>query len=180
MALHRITPAPQRLAALPEAGCGSLKSAAVSRFANVAASLRLLMPDNSSLTPCVSIRSLYTRPRMRSPRRVPVARVLVRLVALFPGQFGPGCQRLLRSCARHPPSIVLSFCGTIQAMENPPTRVALYVRGMNKDKRRGTDAQLAQLRQFCETQRWTIAAEHLDRATDEYSGDEHEASESWS
>ena len=48
-------------------------------------------------------------------------------------------------------------------------RVALYARVSTKDKRQDTENQLAQLRQFCDTQRWTVEHEYVDRATGKHS-----------
>jgi DNA invertase Pin-like site-specific DNA recombinase len=48
-------------------------------------------------------------------------------------------------------------------------RVALYARVSTKDKRQDTENQLAQLRQFCETQGWTVAHEYVDKATGKHS-----------
>ena len=44
-------------------------------------------------------------------------------------------------------------------------RTALYARVSKKDGRQDTENQLRQLRQFASTQRWTISAEYVDRAT---------------
>ena len=49
------------------------------------------------------------------------------------------------------------------------TRVVLYARVSTKDKRQDTENQLAQLREFCATQRWTITHEYVDRATGKHS-----------
>jgi len=54
-------------------------------------------------------------------------------------------------------------------MTKQATRVALYARVSTKDKRQDTENQLAQLRQFCETQRWTMVQEYVDRATGKHS-----------
>ena len=54
-------------------------------------------------------------------------------------------------------------------MPKTPTRVALYARVSTKDKRQDTENQLAQLRQFCETQRWTVVHEYVDKATGKHS-----------
>jgi DNA invertase Pin-like site-specific DNA recombinase len=54
-------------------------------------------------------------------------------------------------------------------METNRTRVALYARVSTKDKRQDTENQLAQLRQFCETQGWTVVQEYVDRATGKHS-----------
>jgi DNA invertase Pin-like site-specific DNA recombinase len=48
-------------------------------------------------------------------------------------------------------------------------RAALYARVSTKDKRQDTENQLAQLRQFCETQGWTVVHEYVDRATGKHS-----------
>jgi DNA invertase Pin-like site-specific DNA recombinase len=44
-------------------------------------------------------------------------------------------------------------------------RCALYARVSTKDKGQDTENQLAQLRQFCETQGWSVVNEYVDRAT---------------
>jgi DNA invertase Pin-like site-specific DNA recombinase len=44
-------------------------------------------------------------------------------------------------------------------------RTALYARVSMKDKRQDTENQLSQLRQFCETQGWTVTEEYVDRAS---------------
>ena len=44
-------------------------------------------------------------------------------------------------------------------------RTALYARVSTKDKRQNTENQLAQRRQFCESQGWTITKEYVDRAS---------------
>jgi len=54
-------------------------------------------------------------------------------------------------------------------MPKTPTRVALYARVSTKYKRQDTENQLAQLRQFCETQRWTVVHEYVDKATGKHS-----------
>jgi DNA invertase Pin-like site-specific DNA recombinase len=54
-------------------------------------------------------------------------------------------------------------------MTKSPTRVALYARVSTKDKRQDTENQLAQLRQFCEVQGWTVVHEYVDRATGKHS-----------
>ena len=54
-------------------------------------------------------------------------------------------------------------------MSKSPTRVALYARVSTKDKRQDTESQLVQLRQFCDTQGWTVAHEYVDRATGKHS-----------
>ena len=48
-------------------------------------------------------------------------------------------------------------------------RTALYARVSTKDKGQDTENQLAQLREFCESQHWTITAEYVDRATGKHS-----------
>ena len=53
--------------------------------------------------------------------------------------------------------------------EKAPTRVALYARVSTKDKRQDTENQLAQLRQFCEVQGWSVVHEYVDRATGKHS-----------
>ena len=50
-------------------------------------------------------------------------------------------------------------------MDTTNTRVALYARVSTKDKGQDTENQLGQLRQFCETQGWTVVHEYVDRAT---------------
>src|SRR5580704_3244413 len=50
-------------------------------------------------------------------------------------------------------------------IKKQPLRTALYARVSMKDKRQDTENQLAQLRQFCESQGWTITREYLDRAS---------------
>lgn len=50
-----------------------------------------------------------------------------------------------------------------------PSRAALYARVSTKDKRQDTENQLAQLRQFCETQGWPVVHEYVDRATGKHS-----------
>jgi DNA invertase Pin-like site-specific DNA recombinase len=57
-------------------------------------------------------------------------------------------------------------------MNKPATRVALYARVSTKDKRQDTENQLAQLRQFCEVQGWTVIHEYVDRATGKHSNRE--------
>ena len=54
-------------------------------------------------------------------------------------------------------------------MNMPLTRVALYARVSTKDKRQDTENQLAQLRQFCETQRWAVVHEYVDKTTGKHS-----------
>lgn len=54
-------------------------------------------------------------------------------------------------------------------METTKTRVALYARVSTKDKRQDTENQLAQLRQFCETQGWSVVQEYVDWATGKHS-----------
>jgi DNA invertase Pin-like site-specific DNA recombinase len=44
-------------------------------------------------------------------------------------------------------------------------RTALYARVSMKDKRQDTENQLSQLRQFCESQGWTVTNEYIDRAS---------------
>ena len=56
-----------------------------------------------------------------------------------------------------------------EQMPKAQTRVALYARVSTKDKRQDTENQLAQLRQFCETQNWTVVHEYVDRATGKHS-----------
>ena len=43
--------------------------------------------------------------------------------------------------------------------------VALYGRVSSRDKGQDTENQLAQLRAFAATQRWTVFREYVDRAT---------------
>jgi DNA invertase Pin-like site-specific DNA recombinase len=50
-----------------------------------------------------------------------------------------------------------------------PNRVALYARVSTKDKRQDTENQLAQLRQFCDVQGWSVVQEFVDRATGKHS-----------
>jgi DNA invertase Pin-like site-specific DNA recombinase len=50
-----------------------------------------------------------------------------------------------------------------------PLRAALYARVSTKDKGQDTENQLAQLRQFCESQQWAIAVEYVDRVTGKHS-----------
>jgi DNA invertase Pin-like site-specific DNA recombinase len=50
-------------------------------------------------------------------------------------------------------------------MKKASTRVALYARVSTKDKRQDTENQLVQLRQFCETQGFSVVHEYVDRAT---------------
>jgi DNA invertase Pin-like site-specific DNA recombinase len=54
-------------------------------------------------------------------------------------------------------------------MSKAATRVALYARVSTQNKRQDTENQLAQLRQFCETQRWTVVREFVDRTTGKHS-----------
>jgi DNA invertase Pin-like site-specific DNA recombinase len=54
-------------------------------------------------------------------------------------------------------------------MRKQPVRVALYARVSTKDKGQDTENQLAQLRQFCDTQGWTVVHEYVDRATGKHS-----------
>src|SRR6478672_5055686 len=53
-------------------------------------------------------------------------------------------------------------------MSSTALRVAVYARVSSKGKQ-DTENQLAQLRQFCETQRWIILREYIDRATGKHS-----------
>src|SRR4029434_3575537 len=46
-----------------------------------------------------------------------------------------------------------------------PKRVVLYARVSTKDKKQDTRNQLAQLRNFCASQDWTIAREYIDHAS---------------
>ena len=48
-------------------------------------------------------------------------------------------------------------------------RTALYARVSTKDKKQDTENQLAQLRDFCGTQGWTVTHEYVDRATGKHS-----------
>ncbi|HXP83779.1 MAG TPA: recombinase family protein [Bryobacteraceae bacterium] len=50
-------------------------------------------------------------------------------------------------------------------MTKTETRVAVYARVSTKDKGQDTENQLAQLRDFCSRQRWTIAREYVDHAS---------------
>jgi DNA invertase Pin-like site-specific DNA recombinase len=50
-------------------------------------------------------------------------------------------------------------------MSKASLRTALYARVSMKDKRQDTQNQLDQLRQFCESQGWTIVHEYVDRAS---------------
>jgi DNA invertase Pin-like site-specific DNA recombinase len=54
-------------------------------------------------------------------------------------------------------------------MPKAATRAALYARVSTRDKRQDTENQLAQLRQFCETQTWTVVHEYVDKATGKHS-----------
>jgi len=54
-------------------------------------------------------------------------------------------------------------------MEPKHTRAALYARVSTKDKRQDTENQLAQLRQFCDAQGWTVVHEYVDKATGKHS-----------
>jgi len=56
------------------------------------------------------------------------------------------------------------------------TRVALYARVSTQDKGQDTENQLFQLREYCQRQNWTIAAEYIDHFTGTKSGrDEFQA-----
>src|SRR5215471_2030174 len=46
-----------------------------------------------------------------------------------------------------------------------PKRIVLYARVSTKDKGQDTRNQLAQLRNFCAKQDWTITAEYVDQAS---------------
>ena len=48
-------------------------------------------------------------------------------------------------------------------------RRLFYARVSTKDKRQDTENQLAQLRQFCDTQGWAVEHEYVDRATGKHS-----------
>jgi DNA invertase Pin-like site-specific DNA recombinase len=48
-------------------------------------------------------------------------------------------------------------------------RVALYARVSTRDKGQDNENQLAQLREFCAANGWSIAAEYVDRATGKHS-----------
>jgi len=48
-------------------------------------------------------------------------------------------------------------------------RTALYARVSKKDGKQDTENQLRQLRQFANTQGWTITAEYMDRASGKHS-----------
>ena len=50
-------------------------------------------------------------------------------------------------------------------MSKASLRTALYARVSTKDKRQDTQNQLDQLRQFCESQGWTVVHEYVDRAS---------------
>jgi DNA invertase Pin-like site-specific DNA recombinase len=52
-----------------------------------------------------------------------------------------------------------------EVVTKPPMRTALYARVSMKDKRQDTENQLSQLRQFCESQGWTVTNEYIDRAS---------------
>src|SRR5580698_2326262 len=54
---------------------------------------------------------------------------------------------------------------TIVIKSKPALRAALYARVSMKDKRQDTENQPSQLRQFCESQGWTITQEYTDRAS---------------
>jgi DNA invertase Pin-like site-specific DNA recombinase len=46
-----------------------------------------------------------------------------------------------------------------------PKRIVLYARASTKDKGQDTRNQLAQLREFCARQEWTITREYVDQAS---------------
>ena len=49
-------------------------------------------------------------------------------------------------------------------------RIALYASVSTKDKRQDTENQLAQLRDFCQTQAgWTVVQQYVDQATGKHS-----------
>lgn len=50
-------------------------------------------------------------------------------------------------------------------MKKTTIRSALYARVSVKDKRQDTENQLSQLRQFCESQGWSVVHEYVDRAS---------------
>jgi DNA invertase Pin-like site-specific DNA recombinase len=50
-------------------------------------------------------------------------------------------------------------------MSKTPLRTALYARVSMKDRRQDTENQLSQLRQFCESEGWTVTKEYIDRAS---------------
>ena len=54
-------------------------------------------------------------------------------------------------------------------MDSNTTLVALYARVSTQGKRQDTENQLAQLRDFCAKQDWTIVHEYVDRATGKHS-----------
>ena len=57
----------------------------------------------------------------------------------------------------------------MEQMPKAATRVALYARVSTQNKRQDTENQLAQLRQFCETQHWIVVHEYVDKATGKHS-----------
>jgi DNA invertase Pin-like site-specific DNA recombinase len=52
---------------------------------------------------------------------------------------------------------------------NGSMRTALYARVSTKDKGQDTENQLAQLREFARSQKWTVVGEYVDRATGKHS-----------
>jgi DNA invertase Pin-like site-specific DNA recombinase len=48
-------------------------------------------------------------------------------------------------------------------------RTALYARVSTRDKGQDTENQLAQLREFAQSQKWTVVGEYVDRATGKHS-----------
>ena len=48
-------------------------------------------------------------------------------------------------------------------------KIALYARVSKKNSKQDTENQLAQLRQFAQTQGWTVEREYVDRATGKHS-----------
>jgi DNA invertase Pin-like site-specific DNA recombinase len=52
---------------------------------------------------------------------------------------------------------------------NRDMRTALYARVSTRDKGQDTENQLAQLREFARSQKWTVVGEYVDRATGKHS-----------
>lgn len=57
----------------------------------------------------------------------------------------------------------------MEEMKKQAMRVALYARVSTKDKGQDTENQLAQLRDFCALQGWTVVHEYKDRTTGKHS-----------
>jgi DNA invertase Pin-like site-specific DNA recombinase len=53
--------------------------------------------------------------------------------------------------------------------QNRSMKIALYARVSKKNSKQDTENQLAQLRQFAQTQGWTVEREYVDRATGKHS-----------